>query len=1030
VINKLISKLVLELSSTELSLSVEDLADALWLASLGLFQPALDAGRAVQEATKAQEPAPLTSPDIPVSDQHVEEPSRVSESFGAGERGRQFESFQEKAHLYVPRSDLQPLEQERGGLPLRSPAAPGLSNMLDLARALRPFRRVVPSRHARELDEDQTVRNIAEAKLWIPVLRASTERWLELAIVADVSPSMVAWQPTLRDIRLLSERLGAFRDVRMWVIDTRTRGRALLRTSQAETPRSPQELIDPTGRRVILVVSDCLAPAWNDSVVDILETWGRHQPVALLHLFPEYLWSQTALSRTRRAEVSSTGRGESNHRLRRTLLDAHSHLDLEGAIPFPVLIAEPEALNAWARLICRGATLVPAVIFTGSRDAEELEPNVEDALTPERRVALFRNNSSKMAFRLAHFLAAAPLRLPIMRLIQRTMLPLSQQVHFAEVIASGMLERITPPEVNDADLIEFDFFPGVREVLLDVNDVQEVVTVQQVVSRYVNERFGSTFDFQAVLENPNLGGALTVAPGLESFAAVTATVLERLGGRYAQLARHLRTVADRKARPVLVGEIVPLEEEKSIPQATVDQSLSKVRTAVRQEDREGFWDDLLALIEEGKIIPVIGEHAVTTAPDDAPLYPWLAQRLANSLDISSERLHYNPSLNDVVSEWLRRGGERTKIYPLLHRILREEPPSPGSALRDLAAVSDFNLFITTTFDRLLERTLNQDRFAGQERTQVRAFSPRSWEKDLPARKRELSVPTVYHIFGRASVAPDFVAWEEDALEFVCAFHEQLGVMERLAQDLKEYGLLMLGLNFSDWLLRFFLQITKQTRLSWPRSVGEYLVEGPSALPESMVLFFGAIGRSMRVISMEPVSFAAELAHRWRQRRPDLIGARATVLPLPTDMPHGAIFLSYDRRDQNAVVRLKSALEQAGCVVWYDRERLKPGDYWLDKLEQEILERCSLFVSVISKNTETVQAAYFHRERALAAQRTQQFSPGEEFYVPVIIDDSPFELAREPRLTREVQITRAPGGNPPLGFAERLGEIQRRRTRLV
>lgn len=50
----------------------------------------------------------------------------------------------------------------------------------------------------------------------------------------------------------------------------------------------------------------------------------------------------------------------------------------------------------------------------------------------------------------------------------------------------------------------------------------------------------------------------------------------------------------------------------------------------------------------------------------------------------------------------------------LHRILRERYPVPGGSLCDLAGIAAFTLYLTTTFDPLLERTLNAMRYRGVE----------------------------------------------------------------------------------------------------------------------------------------------------------------------------------------------------------------------------------------------------------------------------------------------------------------------------
>lgn len=440
---------------------------------------------------------------------------------------------------------------------------------------------------------------------------------------------------------------------------------------------------------------------------------------------------------------------------------------------------------------------------------------------------------------------------------------------------------------------------------------------------------------------------------------------------------------------------------------------------------DDFWEDLLSLIEDGKVIPVIGERAVTIAPDDAPLYPLLARKLAERLPVPAEKLGDDVTLHHVAAEWIRGNGTRATLYTRLNRVLRDGAFAPGTTLRALASIPAFNLFLTTTFDRLTERAVNEARFGGAERTQVFAYVPET-PVDLPERKSRLGVPTVYHLLGRISSAPEYVLWEDDVIEFVCGLHQHLPVMEKLARDLKEHGLLIFGLNFSDWLVRFFLRITKQSRLSEPRLVTEYLAEGAS-LPESMVLFFGGVVKNLNIVNSEPADFAAELARRWHARHPDSAGASVQfATALPQEMPHGAIFLSYSREDTAAAEALRLSLESAGCVVWFDRECVRPGETWQRTMEEEVSQRASLFVSVISRQTES-RAGECHRERAWAEAR-QLREGGATFYIPVVVDDTRAEqLQREVPLVRRLHLTPLPGGGGTPEFASHLLGLQKQRA---
>jgi TIR domain/SIR2-like domain len=444
-----------------------------------------------------------------------------------------------------------------------------------------------------------------------------------------------------------------------------------------------------------------------------------------------------------------------------------------------------------------------------------------------------------------------------------------------------------------------------------------------------------------------------------------------------------------------------------------------------------FWEDLLDFVEQGKVIPVVGEHVVSFGDSNELLYPWLARELATLLGVNVSRFTENPTLNDVAREHLLAGGERNLIYSRLWRILRDRCPVPGGTLRDLAAINAFNLYLTTTFDPLLERALNAIRFGGKETTRTQAFFPRAADKDLAARRAELAGVTVYHVLGKVSgIEGEFVAWEEDLLDFLCelARHLSTDVMKHLGYDLKSHALLILGLNFSDWVTRLFLRVSRQDPLSRVTLVS-WLADGPPcAEAQSMVLFFGGVSRGIKVIECDPAAFASELAQRWGKRHPLQLG------PTGNDTatgPHGLVFISYAREDEIAARCLAEGLKAHGCEVYLDRERLGAGINFHFELEDQIRKYCALFLSVISPATENaVGDNYFRRERYWASQRAEGYSDDErgEFYLPVLIHPTlplPAKLRQEPHIFSGYQWNHMPVGAITPAFGRKVAELQRK-----
>jgi DNA-binding winged helix-turn-helix (wHTH) protein len=153
-----------------------------------------------------------------------------------------------------------------------------------------------------------------------------------------------------------------------------------------------------------------------------------------------------------------------------------------------------------------------------------------DDFRPEQLVDDFREYASPEAFRLAQFLAAAPLSLPVIRLVQRTMMPKARQGHIAEVFLSGLLRRRTPAEnAVHPEYVWYDFLAGVREVLRQGLSLYEDALVMERVTEYVRKYYGMPQDFQALLFDSDAMDELALNPDMLPFAEVFTGLQERVG---------------------------------------------------------------------------------------------------------------------------------------------------------------------------------------------------------------------------------------------------------------------------------------------------------------------------------------------------------------------------------------------------------------------------------------------------------------------------------------------------------------------
>src|SRR3984957_7515150 len=423
---------------------------------------------------------------------------------------------------------------------------------------------------------------------------------------------------------------------------------------------------------------------------------------------------------------------------------------------------------------------------------------------------------------------------------------------------------------------------------------------------------------------------------------------------------------------------------------------------------DDVWEDLLNFIEEKRVIPIIGPELLKVDTEAGPklLMEWLAEKLAAKLGVDPEPLPKPIALNDVVCSYLTGHGRREEAYTRLRSIRREAAFSPPLPLRQLAEITDFNLYVSMTFDPLMEQAINQVRFGGTANTEVLAYAPNR-VVDLPVEREDLQRPVVYHLLGRLSASPTYVISDEDMLEFICALQSEHLTPEKLFHALEHNHLLVIGSDFSNWLARLFLRMTKRRRLSDPRDVGEILADSHSMRDVRLVSFLQQVSVRTRLFTGAE-AFVAELHRRWPARRGagggGGLAAPVRFLPPSREMPEHAVFISYAREDLPSVQRLKAALDTAGITPWFDLDRLESGDDYDRKIRGNIA-RCSFFVPVVSATTQRRNEAYFRREWSYAVDRTRGMADGAVFILPVCVDETTEADAIAPEKFKAMHFTR-------------------------
>lgn len=444
--------------------------------------------------------------------------------------------------------------------PAGLPSPDSLPGLLDMQRALRPLQRPrgVTRFTTTTLDEEATAQLRASTGITVPVFAGTARRssTATLQLLFDSSSSMVVWEETAEELAQVFARIGAFRDVRRHRLHQADDGSLLVATGQGAglRPRPAWSALDPTSSTFTVLISDCAGPIWRSGIAQrfLHRLAAQRSPVVVLQPLPQRLWPRTALM---------PGPGTIHLRGQDGLECAFIPDDppspsRSGALPVPVLPPSSHALGQWARLLTgKRPTSVRGAAAWVRPDHPPVPAEAGPSRAAHELVSRFRADASPAAQRLAVYLAAAPLSLPLMQRVQHVMLKgESGPRELAEVLLGGLLSHANPAGTRGETW--YDFAPGVQELLLERLTRDEAELVLKHCSEYVEAQFGRggrNFPALALAQVSGTGAPAAPPPSRPEYADET-------GGAPAPFAA-VSAMVVRRFTPDLAPPRLPFGEE-------------------------------------------------------------------------------------------------------------------------------------------------------------------------------------------------------------------------------------------------------------------------------------------------------------------------------------------------------------------------------------------------------------------------------------------------------------------------------------
>jgi hypothetical protein len=333
------------------------------------------------------------------------------------------------------------------------------------------------------------------------VTRPRSERGLDVALVADTSPAMTACRSAVSDLERLLWQAGAFRSVTRWTLWPGNETLLRDREGRRGTERSADTLIDPSGRRLVLVMTDATTDHWYEPVTwQTLRRWSEVMPTAVVHVLPARYRAYGPLDGSAVAMRPPQAAGPNSMAAAETAWwGTGDEATSTAPVPVPVIGLSPPELARWARAAVTGDGWVDAVWARQPPGSNPREANAR--LSAEDRVKAFQARASLGAQSLARVLATAPeLSFPLLEALQRQVLPATRAGELAEVLVSGLLQQDTAQGTETA-ASRFRFRPLVSDLLRRGITVTQEWDVFEAVSQYLTQHARIT-DVRSLLIDP------------------------------------------------------------------------------------------------------------------------------------------------------------------------------------------------------------------------------------------------------------------------------------------------------------------------------------------------------------------------------------------------------------------------------------------------------------------------------------------------------------------------------------------------
>lgn len=374
------------------------------------------------------------------------------------------------------------------------------------------------------------------------------------------------------------------------------------------------------------------------------------------------------------------------------------------------------------------------------------------------------------------------------------------------------------------------------------------------------------------------------------------------------------------------------------------------------DDLELQWRRLINEIIKGNVIPVIGPDFLIA--ESKNLHQQIIDFLSKKFNVQSKPTSFSQLIYDESFPTKLRG----KIYTYVNRVILAVHKAPNELLVRLLQTQRFPFVITTSFTPIVEQVMTSV-YGKQPKVLIFRNDPQL--DKVPGvgdirNARDMSEPTVFYMLGKhcdCDLQHSYVLTDVDMMQYCSKWVSGVGTPTALTNIIKDKYLLVLGNNYSDWLLRFIWYSLRSN---------EKLNSSLFVKDQSDDTLMEFLNRLEVFTQTDPEYVVNEIEKRLEDMQKD-------ALKNVTETYSSDVFLSYSHKDKHIAINLMNALSEHGLSVWMDEEGgIQDAENWRAAIVNGI-KSCCIFVPLLTANVEKefTEEHEYRIEWKIAAQKASK-----------------------------------------------------------